>query len=445
MRIKAIQGIKDSEKIRLKFMLNNMNENKVFLNASLNFKKRKEKEEFLRNLQKRYTNYRLAWSNNLKTSIKEKLFGYKFEKKKLMPLCIDIEIAALCDLVCPFCFRQHIITPDKIMDEKLFYRIIDQCSELGVPSIKLNWRGEPLLHPKLPEFISYAKKKGILEVIMNTNAVTLNTKLAKKIIKSGLDLLIYSFDGGDKKTYEKMRIGRFKKNSFENVYKNIVNFKKVKKQTGSKFPLTKIQMILTKENSKIKNNFFKLFKNIVDDISVKAYTERGGKLVDIDEKILKKIKRKFGNKNDYKNFNHWKDIKDNIYISNKRLQCEQIFQRMLISYNGQVSMCCYDWGNMHPIGYLDKEAFLNNKKDYLEVEKKIKLGKKGFTKYMDGAIMPQTSFEIPKKVETLYQIWNGKILNDVRKKHIEKKINDVEICKKCAFKETYEWIKLDKI
>ena len=44
-------------------------------------------------------------------------------------------------------------------------------------------------------------------------------KLAKKIIKSGLDLLIYSFDGGDKKTYEKMRIGRFKKNSFESVYK----------------------------------------------------------------------------------------------------------------------------------------------------------------------------------------------------------------------------------
>ena len=59
-------------------------------------------------------------------------------------------------------------------------------------------------------------------------------------------------------------------------------------------------MILTKENSKIKNNFFKLFKNIVDDISGKAYTERGGKLVDIDEKILKKIKRKFGNKTDYK-------------------------------------------------------------------------------------------------------------------------------------------------
>ena len=50
MRIKAIQGIKDSEKIRLKFMLDNMNENKVFLNANLNIKKRKEKEEFLRNI-----------------------------------------------------------------------------------------------------------------------------------------------------------------------------------------------------------------------------------------------------------------------------------------------------------------------------------------------------------------------------------------------------------
>ena len=41
--------------------------------------------------------------------------------------------------------------------------------------------------------------------------------MAKKIINSGLDLMIYSFDGGSKKSYEKMRPGRFKKNNF-NVF-----------------------------------------------------------------------------------------------------------------------------------------------------------------------------------------------------------------------------------
>ena len=53
------------------------------------------------------------------------------------------------------------------------------------------------------------KKKGILETIINTNATNLTETNSKKLIESGLDLMIYSFDGGTKKTYEKMRPGRF--------------------------------------------------------------------------------------------------------------------------------------------------------------------------------------------------------------------------------------------
>ena len=69
--------------------------------------------------------------------------------------------------------------------------------------------------------ISYAKEKGILEVMINTNAVSLNEKKSIEIINSGLDVMIYSFDGGSKKTYEKMRPGRFKKNSFNEMYNRI--------------------------------------------------------------------------------------------------------------------------------------------------------------------------------------------------------------------------------
>ena len=49
--------------------------------------------------------------------------GYK-------PLCIDIEVAAICDLACPFCFREYIATPDKIISEKLCLQLIDQAAEL---------------------------------------------------------------------------------------------------------------------------------------------------------------------------------------------------------------------------------------------------------------------------------------------------------------------------
>ena len=35
------------------------------------------------------------------------------------------------------------------MDEKLYKKIIDQIVKMKVPSIKLNWRGEPLMNKKL--------------------------------------------------------------------------------------------------------------------------------------------------------------------------------------------------------------------------------------------------------------------------------------------------------
>ena len=44
------------------------------------------------------------------------------------------------------------------MKKELAYKLIDQAADLNIPSMKFNWRGEPLLNPKLPEIIDYAKK-----------------------------------------------------------------------------------------------------------------------------------------------------------------------------------------------------------------------------------------------------------------------------------------------
>ena len=101
------------------------------------------------------------------------------------PLCVDIETASICDLACPHCFREYILTPDKIMDFEMYKRIIDEIILLDVPSIKLNWRGEPLLNSKIGEFIKYAKSEGILEISINTNATQLDNKMSELLIVSG--------------------------------------------------------------------------------------------------------------------------------------------------------------------------------------------------------------------------------------------------------------------
>lgn len=430
----VIKSLNSSENDRIEFMSSNMSNNGVYkFNEGL---KKKDNIEELEKLKKKYLNYRVNWREQPKKIINRK----NLAKKNFIPLCIDIEVAAVCDLACPHCYRQFIATPDKIMSSELVYKIIDQASELGVPSIKFNWRGEPLLHPELHKHIHYAKKKGILETIINTNATMLDEKYSLRLIDSGLDILIYSFDGGTKKTYEKMRPGRFKVNKFEDIYENINNFNKIKKLKNSVFPRTKIQMVLTDETHNEISEFKRLFKDVVDDVSLKQYTERGGAFDDLGQELQDKITKKNIDQTDLKKYIFMRDVDGEIYKSKKRLPCEQPFQRMLITYDGKVSMCCYDWGSMHPIGYVSELSFVNETRDLEEVMKKSKAQKKGFE--MMNLSMPQ-KFNCPeKKVESIKEIWFGKEINKVRNAHIKNKIETVKICKKCPFKETYDWQKV---
>ena len=435
---KAIQNLNGSDQDKNNWMIKNMDQNMAFLYKSKKLSKN-EKSLLLKEMKSQYLNYRKSWRMQPGNCFSNKIFGKNLKKKKIIPLCIDIELASVCDLACPHCFRQFVPTPDKIMNKNLALKVIDQSSQLGVPSMKFNWRGEPLMNPNTPEIINYAKKKGILETIMNTNATMLDEKMAKKIIFSGLDSMIYSFDGGTKKSYEKMRPGRFNENNFDSVIKNIKNFSKLKNEMNVKFPRTKIQMVLTKDTRKEQEEFFSLFKDFVDDISVKQYSERGGQLKDIDDEVKEKIRNKT---NSYKPSSEvMMDHKANLFVSEKRLPCEQPFQRLLVGYDGRVSMCCYDWGSQHPVGIVDDRAIKLKNKDFDDIIEKSKKNKKGFE--LMNLKENKSYNKLDNKVSSINEIWNGKDINKVRELHVNEKIEKVKVCKNCTFKDTYKWVQLN--
>src|SRR4051812_11825112 len=66
--------------------------------------------ELLEKMKNRYLWYRAAWRGNPNQAIKENLGSNFVEVSKSPPLCIDIELSAMCDLACPFCYRQWIAT-----------------------------------------------------------------------------------------------------------------------------------------------------------------------------------------------------------------------------------------------------------------------------------------------------------------------------------------------
>jgi MoaA/NifB/PqqE/SkfB family radical SAM enzyme len=414
---------------RIEYMEKNMQFNKAYMYYLEENNLQDIDQSILGQFITEYKNYRNDWVNPIR------------RQNANRPLCVDIETASICNLACPHCSREYIITPDKVMDEDLFIKIVDESALLKVPSMKMNWRGEPLLNPRLTKMINYAKRKGILEILINTNAVTLTEEKANEIIDSGLDVMIYSFDGGTKETYEKMRPGRFKENNFEDVYSKIKRFSEIKKERSAKFPITKIQMILTEDSRKEVNQFYELFGDIVDEVTITQYNERGGNFNSLTLEQRDAISGYFTSNNLPNDTPYLVDFDGNIFISRKRKPCEQIFQRLMITFDGRIGMCCHDWGARHGIGFIDEKAFDQNKLTN-EVDKKIKNNSKGF-ELLKNAKSPENFNEPIHKVESLSEIWEGNELKKVRDLHLSDKLDEVKVCSNCTFKDTYNWERIN--
>ena len=83
---------------------------------------------------------------------------------------------------------------------------------------------------------------------------------------------------------------------------------------NAKFPISKIQMILTKDSREEVDNFFALFENIVDDVTVTQYNERGGNIDDLTEDQRMKIKTYLSKNNLPENTPYLVNFEDDIFI-----------------------------------------------------------------------------------------------------------------------------------
>ncbi|MDN3513524.1 MAG: SPASM domain-containing protein [Candidatus Brocadia sp.] len=260
----------------------------------------------------RYYEYRELWSE-----LPEKQIISKF------PIHMDIEITTLCNLLCPMCPRTMMITQNNfsnsgIMKFEDFRNIIDQCVVHGLYSIKLNYLGEPLVHPNIVEFVKYAKDKGIADVMFNTNGALLTDKLSSGLLNAGLDKLFLSFDSPYKGQYEKIRIGA----QFENVLRNMNNFFRLKME---KYPHVhaRVSMVMMSGDPEIRRDFIKLFHDTVDAIGFDEYR-------DTDDRGVKPVIRGFA--------------------------CAQLYQRMFLRLNGNVSVCCGDTRGEYIVGNWKTES-----------------------------------------------------------------------------------------
>jgi len=128
-----------------------------------------------------------------------------FPKVVPKPLYVGFSVGTLCNFRCRHCDLWRIPTnPKKYLKTAQIIKILKNLRNWLGP-FRLTFTGaEPLLRKDILEIVSFAAKNDI-ETILTTNGWFIDQKLAKKIVKSGLDMIAISLDGALPKTHDFLR------------------------------------------------------------------------------------------------------------------------------------------------------------------------------------------------------------------------------------------------
>lgn len=221
------------------------------------------------------------------------------------PLQLELELNTDCNLRCPQCFQSRDPLKKEYLPLEKIKDLIDKGSKKGLESVKLQYRGEPLLYPHLIEVITYAKAEG-LYVHFNTNATLLTKEMSINLIKAGLDKIVCSVDGCSKETYNPARL----RGRFENVLRNITILQAQKQVLGSKTPAVRVQAVkqqLNKEEIE-SGNYVNFWSKRVEEVGIERC------------------------------FDFYDSLEDATPLPD--WHCEQLWLRLVILVDGRVLPCC---------------------------------------------------------------------------------------------------------
>jgi len=262
------------------------------------------------------------------------------------PTKIQIQTQSLCNSECIMCPYKDVYKklPQGKMDKELFEKIITECSKHKIKKIVPFLMAEPILDNDIFYYIDFIKKripKSVIEI--STNGTALTKQKAESLAKSKVDMVVFNFQGIDKKSYEETMVGL----NYEKTLENINYYLSLEKPHKPVIRIIALIGALSEEKTK-------KFIN---------YWEKRGQMVE-----LHRIHNRAGNLNTDKVSYETTNIK-RVY------GCEQ--ERHLkwfhILFNGDVILCCQDWERNTILGNIKNntiESIWNSEK-YKNIRKLV--------------------------------------------------------------------------
>jgi MoaA/NifB/PqqE/SkfB family radical SAM enzyme len=240
------------------------------------------------------------------------------KRNYLFPLVVIAENTNICNARCVMCPSTTTKRSRGFMDMALYRKIVDECARYPGVELRVTGFGEPLLDKNLIARIQFAKDKGIENVNLTTNASLLDEDMSRRILASGLDALMFSVDGYDKASYEKIR----SRLDFDTVYGNIKRFKLMRGRRRK--PTMTVSAILFHEIATHRKDIIDLWRPVADYIFIKPPEDWAGEM---------------------------QSYKDQSRSDIPHSPCPYLSTQFVITWEGVAALCCRDFCNVRlPIG-----------------------------------------------------------------------------------------------
>lgn len=250
-----------------------------------------------------YALYRLRWH-----------LGPRLHYAGPAPMNLIIEPSSLCNLRCIMCSDRFNPRPRGLMDFDLFTALMDEAAHLGIPSVKLSYAGEPLLHPRFFDMLEYACSKPT-DVSFLTNGLLMTPDKAMRAVDCGAAEIIISVDGLSREVYETIRVGA----SHERLMENIAFLLDYRQRRKTRLPLVRIQFTRQRDNAHEVRDFVRHWKPRVDIVTINEYS----KPVHADAEDYSADRR----------------YSDNYQQTFSNRPCAELWQRLAIQWNGDAVPC----------------------------------------------------------------------------------------------------------
>lgn len=232
---------------------------------------------------------------------------------------LNIEITSCCNENCIYCyFAAKDFHKKRVMiDEEFFYRVTKEAYELGITDVGLYMTAEPLMNPKVYDYVAHLKQVGFPYVYISTNGILCTPSNLEKLASAGVDSIKFSISAGTRDNF----IKHHGVDAFEKVRQNVEYAYKYREENKLDYRLFMFS-IITNYNYEEKELIEEIFSPYVDELVFVDVLDGPIKLKGLEEMLMKNKEAQY--KAD----------------AARTIPCAMVFNRIVIDEEGYLCICC---------------------------------------------------------------------------------------------------------